>query len=176
MEFLEKNLEDILFESLKDDKKYNFINERGLYVTKPYLLKRQFSIGNYGTCDLIALNRPYELKTDQGYIVEKEPVIITIYELKQNKIDLNSLLQIMRYMKGVKRWMYKNKSCNYKIRGVLIGNSINTSNYVYLFDYFQDHLDTELGEISVYTYNYKFDGIEFENIDLSQYILVDEGF
>ena len=177
MEFLERNLEDILFDALQSKEQYRMINDRGLCIAKPFLVKRQLRIGNYGTCDLITLNRPYEARDAENFVWDREKLIITVYELKQNKISFNSLLQLIRYMRGITRWMDKNKGFDFTVRGILIGKSIDVqSDYIYLFEYFSDNDDSHLGCIDTYSYNYKIDGIEFKQELLGNYSLSNEGF
>jgi hypothetical protein len=179
MTFLEKNLEDILFDAMQSPSVWDKLIEKGIEEDRPYMAKRQLKIGNYGTCDLITFTRRIADFPGDKYVLTVEPCIITIYELKQNIIDVNALIQVNRYMKGVSEWMKKHKSSFYRFRiqGVLIGREINTkSDYLYLFEHFRNEEHHQFGQISVYTYDYKFDGIEFNSIDLTAYSLVNEGF
>jgi hypothetical protein len=181
MEFLEKTLEDIIFDSLQNEDQCNIINKRGLNVGKPYLIKRQFRIGNYGICDIITLNKPQYIVAPLhiGSFFEPEHILITIYELKQNTISLDSLLQLIRYLKGVKSWLTKfhKKSLLYFIKGILIGDSIDLQNdFIYLFENFTYNEENTFLEIEVYAYNYELDGLTFKSYELDNYTLVNEGF
>lgn len=180
MTFLEKNLEDIVFDAMQNSLTWESLNGRGLYYDKPCISKRQFHIGNYGTCDIITLNKPQIIIDEEAGNYIPDPYYkITIYELKQNTINLDALIQINRYMKGVNQWLSKFKKSfkNYQIEGVLIGRDIDTNHdYVYLFEHFRSTDGDNFGQISAYTYDYKFDGIYFNSIDLTEYSLVNEGF
>ena len=50
MKFLEKDLEEIIWDAYKNDK-LSLINNRGLFING--LIKRQLRIGNYGIADLV---------------------------------------------------------------------------------------------------------------------------
>lgn len=159
MNFLEKNLEDILFESDNKD-----LQERGLCISG--FKKRQLRIGNYGIADLITISR--------GYIFDGkvyEPLSITIYELKQNEINYNSLKQIITYARGVQLYLEKRKEwtldIDYQLDLILIGAKININDsFCYIPSLFKN--------IKFYTYTYKIDGIEFN--DNEGYYITDGGF
>ena len=62
MKFLEKDLEQIIFESGRDS-----LRERGLSISGKLL--RQLRIGNYGIADLVEFVRPqYELPDRQFFV------------------------------------------------------------------------------------------------------------
>lgn len=159
MNFLEKNLEDIIFESNNLD-----LRIRGLCISGKK--KRQLRIGNYGIADLVTISK--------GYVVDGrvyEPISITIFELKQNEINYNSLKQIIGYARGVQIYLDKKKGwtldIDYKLDLVLIGSKVNTDDsFCYIPSLFQN--------IKLYTYTYKIDGIEFN--DIEGYNLIDGGF
>jgi hypothetical protein len=159
MEFLEKNLEDIIFKTSSND-----LRKRGLYVRGKRF--RQLRIGNYGIADMVTINKGY--LEDTHYTI---PVInITVYEFKKNLIDTDTLLQASRYINGIKRYFYKhekfiNKEINFKI--VLVGKTISKSDdFTFLSDFIKD--------LQVYTYDYNFDGIKFT--ERSGWFLTEEGF
>ncbi len=177
MTFLEKDLEIILYEAMQDNKKWDSLNNRGLERGKPYKSKRQFHIGNYGTCDLITLERPGFYKDNDQFFFPENYLSITVYELKQNRISLNSLIQLVRYMKGINQWMKLYKKIEYNIQGVLIGREIDINNdYIYLFEYLCHNEENTFGNISTFTYNYDIDGIKFNQEYLTSYTLINEGF
>ena len=159
MEFLEKNLEDIIFKTSTND-----LRKRGLYVRGKRF--RQLRIGNYGIADMVTINKGY--LEDTHYTI---PVInITVYEFKKNLIDTDTLLQASRYVKGIQRYFdlrekFLNKEVNFRI--VLVGKTIcKKDDFAFLSD-FAKNLD-------IYTYDYNFDGIKFEI--RSGWFLTEEGF
>lgn len=171
MRFTEKNLEDIIFESDKE-----LLDSRGLLLKGKVL--RQLRIGNYGIADLVTVERPdfvpmSERNTESfhaGFFT------VTIYELKQDKIGIATLLQAIRYAKGIKSWFEKSKHYDYysiDFKIVLIGSQIDSSSK---FMYLSDICKTAEGEelIQILTYEYKIDGIYF--YDKSSWSLTNEGF
>lgn len=159
MEFLEKNLEDIIFETPTEN-----LDDRGLYVLgKRY---RQLRIGNYGIADMVTMSREYINYPHTTYSI----LHITVYELKKNKLDENTLCQASRYVKGIKRYIKQRNifnNCSVEFKIVLVGKTFNLNNsFVYLADF--------VDNVEIYTYEYKFNGINF--IDHSGWYLKDEGF
>lgn len=159
MRFLEKNLEDIIFETPN-----HLLNARGLHIHG--VKKRQVHIGNYGVADLIVFDKGY-LDVSEGEL-KHENSSITIYELKQGEINIDTLLQAIRYAKGIERYFMKYRHIEYDIKITLIGNSISkNSPFLYMADIMSKFLD-------FYTYTYDFDGIRFKRI--YNYRLIEEGF
>lgn len=164
MNFLEKDLEEIIFNSSIVE-----LLNRGLPV--PPRLRRQVKVGNYGRLDLIGVDNWRE----------DGRATITIFELKQKKISVSSFLQAVGYAKGVKSFFQKrrpykthNKSClhNPVIKIVLIGSEIdNHSTFIYLPQVISQGYDFIL---EYYTYEYKLDGIRFKSHNY--YSLTNEGF
>lgn len=159
MTFLEKDLEQIIFETPNI-----MLKDKGLRISG--LKKRQVRIGNYGIADLITLERVRYSDGPDRYTIQA--VKITIYELKQNKISVGALLQAARYAKGVENYIGKRfPKMEFNIAIQLIGKEIDLkSDFVYLSDF------TE--KIKVITYSYGFNGIAFTNH--SNYALTNEGF
>jgi hypothetical protein len=159
MEFLEKNLEDIIFKTSSYD-----LRKRGLYVSGKRF--RQLRIGDYGIADMVTIDKEYLNYPDSAYSV----INITVFEFKKNLINTDTLLQASRYVKGIQRYFYKhekfiNKEINFKI--VLVGKTIaKGADFTFLSD-FVDNLE-------VFTYDYNFDGIKFESH--SGWFLTQEGF
>jgi hypothetical protein len=141
MNFLEKNLEDIIYETDNES-----LNERGLYIEgRKY---RQIRIGNYGVCDLITFKK-HIYPWGKDYI-------ISVYELKKDEINEKTFFQALRYVRGVQRYL-KNRGTNirFKFEICLIGNSVNNYDNIQYVASFCDKID-------IYTYKYKYDGIYFE--------------
>jgi len=163
MKFIEKNLEDIVFESNRLE-----LKKRGLQIDGKLL--RQVRIGNYGVADLISIKRP------RPSICEEPMLEITIYELKQDIININTLLQASRYVKGINRWFEESKYYDYNnisVKIVMIGSRIDTnSDFIYLKDICYNKNFENL--IDIYSYEYKIDGIYFKNCPI--YTLINEGF
>lgn len=160
MKFLEKDLEQIIFETNKTT-----LYSKGLFlIGKPY---RQLRIGNYGIADLVYFQRP---KRHLG--VDFLRGCITIVELKQNKINVSAFFQALRYAKGISRYLEKrgfsvDDYFDFKI--VLIGSEIDlNSDVVYLPDLFKEskydrfnHHETQTS-IELYTYNMDINGLSFK--------------
>lgn len=153
MDFLEKNLEDIIFET---ENKY--LQERGLPIMGAK--KRQLLIGNYGIADLVTIQRMPKYGT----------VMIRIYELKKDEINWQTFHQAVRYLKGIKQYFEKYdhfEEYNIDYELILVGKKIKENcDFVYISD---------IGySTKIYTYSYAFDGIKFERH--MGYHLTNEGF
>ena len=149
MKFLEKDLETIIFEA--DN---SVLQSRGLDINGKKI--RQLYLGNYGRCDLIA------------YFRQNGALHVTIYELKQEKIDISAVHQIIKYRHGVISFLkQRNRYFNAEVNAVLIGNDIDKKSTFPL-------LLNQVGWLSAYTYNYEIDGLKFELVPYLS--LVDEGF
>jgi len=170
MGILEKDLENFLFAKLCNSKsKGGSVNLPGIYIPAPYLVRKQFKIGNYGICDIITLIR----------CKEDPKLLITIYELKQNDINIDALIQLVRYMKGVLMWLdkYTDKAfADYRIDGMLIGRSIVPGDWTHLFNYFLQLKGGALGCIQAVTYDFNFYGAVFEEHPLWNTGLSNPGF
>jgi hypothetical protein len=158
MKFLEKDLEDIIYNTDPDE-----LRKRGLFVHGK--LFRQLNIGKYGIADIVCVER-----------VGRE-LIINVLELKKEKIDVFSFLQALRYLKGISRYIkdYRGIECDITFQITLIGKTIDLSNdFVYLsgFDIYTS--DQESSFLNICTYDYDFDGIKFNPVN--DYSLKDEGF
>lgn len=173
MEFLEKNLEDILYENMKTNYGRSELFKRGLDCIEPnremFNVKRQVSIGNYGAADLITFNK-WLINPADKKVYEK--ATLSIYELKKDTINIKTLLQITRYLKGIKRYLEKRKNFKTKFQTniIMIGKDIDvSSDWVYLFDIYKL-------PINIYTYEITLKGLRFNNIYLDDYDLTNDGF
>lgn len=147
MQFLEKDLEDIIFESSKEK-----LKEKGLNIKGKLL--RQVRIGNFGIADLISFKKETSVYPEATY----HHINITVYELKQNELNTNALAQASRYITGIKEY-FKHRNffteCVVEYNIVLIGSKIDKdSDFVYLCNY--------INNLDVYTYSYDLDGITFK--------------
>ena len=168
MDFLEKNLEDIIFESNKES-----LKKRGLSISGKLI--RQLRIGNYGIADLVSFDRNYK---ERDYIDGKySPYLeITIYELKKDKIGISAFMQAIGYARGLQRYFIDKRNIEFTINIVLIGNSIDKSGSLCytpdLFDAYENMYN--ISSVKFYEYNYKIDGIYFMSLD--SFKIIEEGF
>jgi DNA-directed RNA polymerase subunit N (RpoN/RPB10) len=163
MNFLEKDLERILEEQLNNDPEvlYDLGLEHIDYDLKTKVF-RQLRIGNYGIADLVTVQR---------YM---DNIIINVYELKKGVINEDALFQCSAYAKGIKSYLDKRGVKKYTVRKVLIGSSVETSGrFPFIFDEIQRENFTDT---SIYSFDFKIDGIRFEWFDLVGYDLIDKGF
>lgn len=151
MEFLEKDLEDVIYEAYTSGKQ-NFLQERGLSCFSHDYIIRQLNLGDYGIADLIAIDFiPYLEEKGKSFF------IVTIYELKKDAINMATFSQIIKYGKAITSFlrsqgMYEGWILKY----VIVGRSIsqNSDNLCFMSDIFRT--------IKTYTYDYSFDGIRFK--------------
>ena len=170
MKFLERNLEDIICTS---DRKV--LKERGLNIQGKMF--RQLRIGNYGIADVVTVTKPIYDDMYKGFLKG----LITVYELKQNKIGVEAFLQALSYVQGISNYIEKRDICgSYDFRIVLIGSEINTSsNFCFLRNFLINDMDSfdcyhPILSLEKFTYHYDVDGISFKSH--YGYKLVDEGF
>lgn len=154
---LEEMMENFLLEPmfLKENYHNNIGNK------DEFIVKRQFTIGRYGICDLITLSRPkYNVKTGKHSKIK-----ITIYELKKGELNVEALMQVATYSKGVERWLVHNKQLkDYEIKCVLVGSEIQRNSWVYLSSQLLDK-----DKIKIYKYNIDYNGLYLIPVDLSTY-------
>lgn len=158
MDFLEKDLEDIIFNTDNVE-----LEKRGLTIDGKKI--RQLRIGNYGISDIITVDRI----DDHHFEFNDERILrITVFELKQNDINAQTMMQAYRYCKGIERYIngFRNKGIDIAFKVVLIGKKIGAGEFIYLADF--------IDSMEVYTYEYRFDGIFFK--PHKNYVLIEEGF
>lgn len=181
MKFLEKDLEDIIFENLQEPILVKKLNNKGLDVSYPHYSARQLRIGNYGIADLVLCKRTlsqkfnHTLRNKGNRIFLPHIFDITVIELKKDLVDVSTLIQGARYIKGISQYL-RYRKCdlnNYRFFLKLIGNKIDLGEWIYLFDYFGDSLNAY---VEAYEYKMDLDGIVFQSKDLANYSLRDEGF
>ena len=153
MKFLEKDLEQILFETSEHD-----LDERGIYIPGKRL--RQVNIGNYGIADMITFFRnPFD-----------KDIVITVYELKKDSVGIDAFFQAIRYCKGISEYLEHRKfrlfGYNIVFKVVLVGSSFESGSFIYLTDFYEN--------FTIYTYDYAFDGIHFKQE--GNYHLIKSGF
>lgn len=159
MNFLEKNLEDIIFETSNASMTF-----RGLRIKGKKM--RQVRIGRYGIADMITVRRKKSFISEYG--CEITHLEITVFELKRKVIDSTAMMQACRYMKGISEYIlnHRKKNLHLEIKAVLVGESLSMGDFCYVPDF--------MSNLMVYTYKYDFDGIKFE--EHSGYSLSHSGF
>ena len=162
MSFLEKDLENIIWES--DNEK---LREKGLEIYGKKF--RQIRIGNYGIADLITVDR--RLDCYEEYFLD-----ITIYELKKEKAGISAFLQAIKYCKGIQTYMLNKRSNTlFKLNIVLCAKNIDTeSDYIYISDLISSDEYENICSVYNYSFNYGIDGIIFKQE--KNYNLIDKGF
>lgn len=155
MNFLEKDLEDIIYENANTESGKDFLANRGLELRGHTF--RQVNLGEYGIADLI------NISTDGCKAKNSRILIINIIELKNGVIDGKTLAQAMRYYKAIydlkayaETYAKNNKTSwfNICIHITLIGKSVT--------DEIRWILPIIFGYVDVYTYSYKINGLQFE--------------
>jgi hypothetical protein len=134
VDFLEKNLEDIIFEN-KD-----IIHMRGFPEIKGDLF-RQFVNHNGKRLDLFSVDKSDENVRN-----------VSIYELKKGKIDHDAYFQLVGYFFDFCVENKKNNYGNFNLQLYLIGSEVD------------EHvlISASLSEfVHIYTYKYEYDGIRF---------------
>jgi hypothetical protein len=152
MDFLEKDLEDIIYEAY-ETKNQNFLVERGLDVFNHDYIIRQLNLGDYGVADLVGINLYpsfYRSSNTEDFFV------VTIYELKKDTISMSTFSQAIKYSKAITDYLSSQKITRYYIEYVLVGKSISLSDDNLCF------LRDVTNNVHTYTYSYSFDGIKFK--------------
>lgn len=153
MNLLEKDLEEIIYGATDEE-----LVRCGLY--RPNKLIRQLRIGNYGIADMVGFEKRYD--GPDGFGGKMYKPVITIYELKKEKVSVSVFLQALNYAKGIAEYIrlkqYKNlRGCTIEI--CLIGKSIDTnSSFIYLTDYL---MNSEF-QLHYFTYKYELNGLAFK--------------
>ena len=138
MNFLERDLEDIIFETENE-----LLSSRGLEIYGKKI--RQKSLLPYGIADLISYRR------------FDGSLIIQIIELKKDLIGVDALLQAVGYARAIDRYLKaRNFNFKYWFDIVLIGYKIDIkSNFCYISSVFPN--------VKTYTYKIGFDGVTFDS-------------
>ena len=181
MEFLEKDLEQIIWEASDND-----LENAGLEFSGKRF--RQLRIGNYGIADLITVKREciYSeseyIKSGKCKIIDSY-LVITVYELKKDKIGVSAFLQAIGYAKGIQSYLYKRGFDNFIFRIKLVGSDVDKSGSVcYLPDLININRPCDepmyqkcfIEDIAFYTYHITLNGLKFKSH--FGYNLINEGF
>ena len=144
MKFLEKDLESIIFET--DNEK---LQEIGFDIEGRKF--RQLRIGNYGISDIITVSR------------HGQNLHIEIIELKKDVINIDTLIQSLRYLAGIKNFLKRRnftKNVFYTIK--LCGKSISNLRDLSLLCSNMTTFNSGIELIQMITYSYDFDGLKFQ--------------
>lgn len=141
---------------------------------------RQLRIGEYGIADLVTVERSRKLDF-YGEKITERGILISIFELKKERIGVSAFFQAIGYAKGIKEYLDKNKpSLSYDIEICLVGNSVDTTgSFIFLPDLINKDSDEYsftriLTNVRYFTYSYKLDGMYFT--EESGYHLTNNGF
>lgn len=140
MDFLEKDLEQVIYEAPDD-----FIFDNFEVKGKRY---RQQKIGVYGISDLIFVNKVYSLDID--YINKKSKILdvgleISILELKKDEVNINTFVQAVRYAKGIQKFFMEREFHKFYIRILLCGKTVDLkSGFVFISDLFDNGEYTDI--------------------------------
>jgi hypothetical protein len=162
MHFLEKDLENIIWES--DNEK---LRERGFFINGKKL--RQLRIGNYGIADLITYKK-YNDNFGDKYLE------ITVFELKKEKAGISAFLQALRYCRGISSYLDDYKpNILYKFNIVICAKEIDkNSDYIFLTDLISSDEFNVINNITNYSFTYNIDGIIFKQEN--GYNIINKGF
>ena len=149
MNFLEKDLEEIIWEADK-----HTLFERGFPISGKRF--RQLRIGNYGVADIITAERIFDGENFHR-------LLITIYEFKKDSAGISAFLQAVRYMKGIDRYLkWRRFKFGYCFNIVICAKRIEMNDYTYLCDFiYGDFKDRKPSSLRNFSYKYGIDGIEF---------------
>jgi hypothetical protein len=139
MNILEKEIEDVLFETLTSN--HSLLQQRGLFMPPTAEYARQIDLGTYGKPDIVGFTiHPKE----EGY----RRIDVIIYELKKEDVNVGTLMQACRYKKGIEEYLDHRgvKDAYLHTRVCLIGKTIEKrSDWVYILPFLEN--------VSVYTYS-----------------------
>lgn len=144
MDFKEVTLENLIYEASQTEEGKRELKERGLEING--VLYRQLDLGSYGRADLI------EMSIDTEHNIAE----LTVYELKQNVINVNTLIQAYRYKRALED-LYIEKVPIW-VNVVLIGKNINTEDWVYILP--------SISDIAIITYEFSLKGLFFKKAEL----------
>lgn len=141
MDFLEKDLEDIIWNAQSTREGREKLKSRGLNIQGKVF--RQPNLGEYGIPDLVSI------------VYKNKAAIITIYELKRDEVNVHTLFQSSKYVKGI-RILLERFNLNWSsIHVCLIGKRIDiNTDFSFLIDM--------IPHVHVYTYNIEIDGLHFK--------------
>ncbi len=143
----EQELNNVFLEEIKSKnskiKKFFHKNSKKIKVCQ------EFDVGEFGRCDTVIFDHYVD---DNG----EDKICIVVIEYKNRDLEPEDIFQLTRYMDGFKR-LYSNKfSCEFYVRGILIGTSNHIDSLIHLFPF--------LKEITILEFKIDFNGIRFNRI------------
>jgi hypothetical protein len=150
MNFLEKDLEGIIFDSFGCLRVKESLINRGLEFLDSedrYLYcKRQLNIKGAGIADLVFFQRnPYE----------RDHIHFHVLELKRGAVDNKSVFQCNRYVEGISKYL-ESRGIKYTQSATVIGDRVSTN--------FRKTEIDNIGYIETMYYTYNFNGILFHKV------------
>lgn len=142
MDFLEKDLETILYETPQE-----LVRDRGLGIFNYDQIFRQVQIGNYGIADIITVSTTSKWSN------------IMIYELKNKLVNTAAFWQLIRYMRGIEWFIEQgNLRERFSVYGVLVGRDMDMTGELC-------YIPEVTNNIKIYTYDYKMTGMNFSRVN-----------
>jgi hypothetical protein len=157
MNFLERDLEDLIWEAYKKDP--DNLRKRGLRMSgTPF---RQLNLGSYGISDIVTVKmvKQVSLSKENNYRGTDRIITINVYELKKDIINTDTFLQALGYCKGIQKIAneyYSDFFTELRFNITLIGKTLDLkSNFCYISDF--------IDNVNLYTYHADLDkGFVFE--------------
>jgi len=154
MQFLEKDLEDIIFEALQTEEGRSELLIKGFpYVADNPIVHRQFRIQGYGIADLIIVT-----ENNGKYFIK-------IIELKKDKIGISAVEQICTYKNGIDNILINLlqvpiEDIDIDIQLILIGEDIKQGNFIYVTEQIQN--------LSIFKFKISLSGLNFTEVNTSR--------
>lgn len=142
MNILEHEIEDLVWNAI-DSFEHDLLQKRGLPVSMDFNYVRQYDLGKYGRADIIGFkaNPSFVAKGKKHRVID-----VQIIELKRDKVNFETLLQAVRYAKGIQHKSYLTKlRYQYNFSYILIGKCLDlNTDLCYMPDVLPD--------VQIYTY------------------------
>lgn len=161
MNILEQELEELVWSAMTTNVMQLY--DRGLYCCDKYdTYVRQFDLCEYGRADIVGFRA---MKSHYG----ERSILVKIFELKKEKVGLSTLMQAVRYAKGIQeKFDHEGKKYNLEFQYILIGKTAELDgDFIYMADVFEN--------VDIYTIGIDLvDGVRFKRI--YDYSLTNSGF
>lgn len=149
MNFLEKDLEDIIWENISN---IETLQNRGLDLHKECNYYRQFDLQPYGIPDILGF----------GYDSISEQYTVHLIELKKEAVGVKALVQAIRYYTGIKNMMQEKGLKHIVFHVDIIGSNVEHE-VLYLYQKLAVSMNMFL---SIMTYNFDLEkGLRFEMVN-----------
>jgi len=163
MSFLEKDLEAIIFEATQTEEGRAILIEKGLTLKvapffKYFKSRRQLNLNSYGICDMITMSRQDSFVPKTRLLLNQPIFHIEIIEIKKDEVDIDTMIQVCRYARGVERYLNTfHPSIKFRIFTTMIGRTVKKSDWLFLSERDQNS--------RIITYKYEIDGVRFTEED-----------